>query len=87
MDAESKAKELWAKEIKRDGAWTRANGFPTEEAAKMFVKWLEDNGYAHQGIHKYKTEAYWKRLREIGRSPFTDSRIYPEEEVWSVDFR
>ncbi|PYV68403.1 MAG: hypothetical protein DMG96_36525 [Acidobacteria bacterium] len=79
MTPGEKALELWAKEIKSDGIWTSANDFPTEEAANLFVKWLEGNGYAHQGIHKHISKECWNRLKATG--------VDSGEQAWSVRFR
>jgi hypothetical protein len=79
MTPEAKARELWAKEVKQDGAWSDANDFPTEDAAKMFVQWLENNGYVHQGIHRHISHSAWERLKQTG--------VDSGELAWSLRFR
>jgi hypothetical protein len=67
VQPEEKALELWAEEVKTDGVWTSAEGFPTEEVAHLFLQWLEKNDYAHQGIHgPHYSKACWQRLKETG---------------------
>ena len=80
MTPGEKALALWAREIKTDGVWTSANDFPTEEAAKLFVQWLEKNDYAHQGISgPHYSGACSEQLRKTG--------VDSGERAYSVTFR
>jgi len=80
LNPQRKARELWAQDVTVDGSWISANDFPNEEAANLFVRWLEENDYAHQGVNgPHYSKALWLRLKETG--------IDSGERAWSVRFR
>lgn len=63
---EAKAKSLGAKTVGWYINWCWANNFPTPEAGKEFVAWLEANGYEHHGYYPACPNAKNENLRVDG---------------------
>jgi len=79
MTPEEKAVELWAEVTRTDGPFISAT-FPTQEAAGLFVQWLEQNDYSHAGISgPHHSQTYWENLKKTG--------VDSGERAWTVRYR